>query len=965
MDTMRSRHLGQDPAPSAAPAPAGERQHGQGQGQVTQEQLLRLIKRLNRSLGLPPGRATDGVATASAQMLSKMVSRYEVTRVSIQQTQRTIEQHTEGKYEAFLDAYTNLKDDLGGNGGHLDRYLTVVARILADKDLSDMLTNKTSEGGSQWKQETSQPPQLQQLQQQRRVGGGPLTLVEKKAPDVASVRTAADRYKADLLNKAASGGGRDFDKENTPSSVADGPGGGGGFAVRSPYRGNMVEHKLHMDEISGSLTSSRKRGGEEAEAPSQDIVPVEQKAYDDTQLLQTAANMFVNKNLGTNRKGHFLQLSNLGGSEEPESEEQQSSDCPKLPHWTLSHPVIYSGQGIQSLLLDNPPTSYEIHSEYSLLEPKMQELMLIDDLLYVFLGSKGKLIYPRYRKESERIDFVVDQTLDHSLRILAEKFLPICVSLQVFQVFIESRFEYRYGLINHALAAVVKELVWEWRLLVSQMESILQDGKLSLHSMWYYCQPSVGMLQAVSDILTKVINQKLHGAEVLNVVYDSLQNNKGDQSKYNVLLSLMKAVCKPYFEMLKGWLYEGKVEDPYNEFLIIKENDIQKESLTENIMSSYWQQCYRLRECVPNFLEGYTDKILRTGKYLNVVKECQNSDSFGIMQPTDIIYDPNNRNLLATVEKAFSVASQSLLSFLHEKVDMIGRLRSIKRYFLLDQGDFLMHFMDCAGDELEKDASEVSVRRLQSLFELAVKMSSSATDLYNEDAFCNISSINLVDLLSGFIKKGKNSRTLQRLEANDKNDGAHMFRLDYKVSWPFSLVVTRKTLIKYQLIFGHLFQFKFLERKLAQSWQEQQLLRQQRLDGTEDSLRESLLCKEMLHFVNNYLSFMTFETIEPKWQVLEAKLRSASTIDEVIEEHENFLDSVMDSCYLLDLSPYALIKDIKNVCLSYGNFILRAYNRDSSEVAEIGDKFHALLKELIGLNLEMNFLASYPRTNYL
>ena len=63
-------------------------------------------------------------------------------------------------------------------------------------------------------------------------------------------------------------------------------------------------------------------------------------------------------------------------------------------------------------------------------------------------------------------------------------------------------------------------------------------------------------------------------------------------------------------------------------------------------------------------------------------------------------------------------------------------------------------------------------------------------------------------------------------------------------------------------------------------------------------------------------------------------------------------------------SPY-LIKDIKNVCLSYGNFILRAYNRDSSEVAEIGDKFHALLKELIGLNLEMNFLASYPRTNYL
>ena len=117
---------------------------------ATQEQLLQLIKRLNRALGLPPGRATDGVATASAQMLSKMVSRYEVTRVSIQQTQRTIEQNADD-YRSFHDRYTSLKEEMEqpdpsdpsgpGSSGHLDRYLTVVARVLADKGLKETLTD--------------------------------------------------------------------------------------------------------------------------------------------------------------------------------------------------------------------------------------------------------------------------------------------------------------------------------------------------------------------------------------------------------------------------------------------------------------------------------------------------------------------------------------------------------------------------------------------------------------------------------------------------------------------------------------------------------------------------------------------------------------------------------------------------------------------------------------------------------
>ena len=44
-------------------------------------------------------------------------------------------------------------------------------------------------------------------------------------------------------------------------------------------------------------------------------------------------------------------------------------------------------------------------------------------------------------------------------------------------------------------------------------------------------------------------------------------------------------------------------------------------------------------------------------------------------------------------------------------------LEALKHYFLLDQGDLLVTFLDTAEEELVKPASQVSVIRLQSLLD--------------------------------------------------------------------------------------------------------------------------------------------------------------------------------------------------------------------------------------------------------
>lgn len=57
---------------------------------------------------------------------------------------------------------------------------------------------------------------------------------------------------------------------------------------------------------------------------------------------------------------------------------------------------------------------------------------------------------------------------------------------------------------------------------------------------------------------------------------------------------------------------------------MVEENEtIQKEKLQEDYNDAYWDQHYTIcRERIPVFLEQVADKILNTGKYLNVIRLC-------------------------------------------------------------------------------------------------------------------------------------------------------------------------------------------------------------------------------------------------------------------------------------------------------------------------------------------------------
>lgn len=74
-------------------------------------------------------------------------------------------------------------------------------------------------------------------------------------------------------------------------------------------------------------------------------------------------------------------------------------------------------------------------------------------------------------------------------------------------------------------------------------------------------------------------------------------------------------------------------------------------------------------------------------------------------------------------------------------------------------------------------------------------------------------------------------------------------------------------------------------------------------------LRVCLLRARMLSFVQQILAFATFEVLEPNWRALELKLAKVTTVDQLLKDHVDFLDTCLKECMLTS-------SKLLQVCLS-------------------------------------------------
>jgi len=374
----------------------------------------------------------------------------------------------------------------------------------------------------------------------------------------------------------------------------------------------------------------------------------------------------------------------------------------------------------------------------------------------------------------------------------------------------------------------------------------------------------------------------------------------------------------------------------------------------------------------------------RTDEFEVHLEEAANS------QGTQGLIKMNDDWFYGLIDRAYVSANRSLLELLMKSEDLLGRLRSLKHHFFLSQGDSFTTFLDSASYELGKKLRHVNVSRLQNQFDLAIRnpSSSSSSDPYKEDVKVTMASTSLTDwllrivgvtgLIGGSFGSGgmygvgsgasgisggggvegvagnvENAEAMDTIgtglaelaagegggggsstgggtEANNKKEGLNgidALQLDYMVRFPLSLVISRKTILRYQLIFRYLLHLKHLEQSLTISWTEHVKSTAWKSSSKVHPRLESWkrrifnLRAKMLSFVQSLYNFICFEVLEKNYRKLEFRLANkVDTVDGLLREHRDFLDTCLKECMLTNSKLLKIHQKLTTACSMFASY---------------------------------------------
>ncbi|XP_005725816.1 gamma-tubulin complex component 2 [Pundamilia nyererei] len=590
---------------------------------------------------------------------------------------------------------------------------------------------------------------------------------------------------------------------------------------------------------------------------------------------------------------------------------------PVYPNWVYDRPALIGD------FITSPTPQGEPAVPVGTLPLGTQEQALVEDLLFVLIGVDGRDITAQPVLGRQNRSFIVDPTLDMSVKELVNRILPVASYYSTITRFIEEKSSFEYGQVNHALTAAMRTLMKEYLILVTQLEHLQRQGLLSLQKLWFYIQPTMRTMEILSSIASSVDKGECMGGSTLSLLHDRTFNYTGDSQAQELCLYLTKAASVPYFEILEKWIYRGIIKDPYSEFMV-EEHELQKEKIQEDYNDKYWDQRYTIvQHRIPSFLQKMADKILSTGKYLNVVRECGRDVT--CPDAKEVLYTLKERAYVEQIEKAYNYASKVLLDFLMEEKELVSRLRSIKHYFLMDKGDFFVHFMDLTEEEMKKPVDDIVPPRLEALLELALRMSTANTDPFKDDLKIDLMPHDVItQLLRVLAIETKQEKAIINADPPDVAlSGLEAFSFDYIVKWPLSLIINRKALTRYQMLFRHMFYCKHVERLLCNVWISNKDFRQYSLHSAKWFAAAFALRQRMLNFVQNIQYYMMFEVMEPTWHVMENNLKMASNIDDVLCHHTSFLDNCLKDCMLTNPELLRIFSKLMSVCVMFTNCMQR------------------------------------------
>ncbi|MCJ1475114.1 Microtubule-nucleating Tub4p (gamma-tubulin) complex component [Lambiella insularis] len=373
------------------------------------------------------------------------------------------------------------------------------------------------------------------------------------------------------------------------------------------------------------------------------------------------------------------------------------------------------------------------------------------------------------------------------------------------------------------------------------------------------------------------------GGQLISLIH-SFSTSYGDPFVAAFAERMLAHLTRPFYEMLRQWIYDGELSDPYHEFFIIEQDQQNKEREIDPRRvpaTSVWEDKYRLDHAtVPSIItENFAKKVFLIGKSLNFIRYgCGDSawvQAYSKEASKELHYG-DTATLESSIDQAYKTTMARLIHLMNNKFKLNDHLDALKKYLLLGQGDFIALLMESLSSNLDRPAGSQYRHTLTAQLEHAIRGSNAQYD--SPDVLRRLDA-RLLELSHGEI-------------------GWDVFTLEYKVDAPVDVIITAWANKQYLVVFNFLWRIKRVEFALGSTWRRYMTGARGVLASVDEKLgRDWKIARcciaEMIHFVNQLQYYILFEVIEASWDQLQAAIaRPDCTLDDLIDAHTTYLKAI-------------------------------------------------------------------------
>lgn len=365
----------------------------------------------------------------------------------------------------------------------------------------------------------------------------------------------------------------------------------------------------------------------------------------------------------------------------------------------------------------------------------------------------------------------------------------------------------------------------------------------------------------------------------------SFSTSNGDPFVGAFAERMLAHLTRPFYDMLRQWIYDGELSDPFHEFFIIERVTDENEKIDIDPRrvpaTSVWEDKYSLDDSlVPSIItEDFAKKVFLIGKSLNFIRYgCGDSawvEAYSKEASRELRYG-DTATLESSIVKAYKTTMARLIYLMDDKFKLFDHLNALKKYLLLGQGDFIALLMESLASNLDRPAGSQYRHTLTGQLDHAIRGSNAQFD--SPDVLRRLDA-RLLELSHGEI-------------------GWDVFTLEYKVDAPVDVVITSWASKQYLVVFNFLWRIKRVEFALSSTWRRCMTGARGVLASVDDKLgRDWKIARcciaEMIHFVNQLQYYILFEVIEASWDQLQAAItKPECTLDDLIDAHTKYLKSI-------------------------------------------------------------------------